>query len=300
MRSRFTPHLVTITYDAALRSFWRKNALASFLNRSNLGQLPTWLPEESKRDFLSRVFEKLETSDAGKRKLIELAQFLAEQTTFPDLEGWEDSADKLEAAERSVKILKSYLTEQDEQLTSEKQKKEANERFREFQAKARASQLSIQGLSDRLTDLQGDIGTQKAGKDFEAWFYDLMEFSEITSRKPYKTDGREIDGSITIGDTTYLVECKFTAEQSGAPDIDIFRQKVETKAENTMGVFVSIAGYSSVAITGASGKRTPLLLLDHSHLYRVLGGISSFVSVIERVRRHSSQTGKAYLPSNSF
>jgi hypothetical protein len=67
-----------------------------------------------------------------------------------------------------------------------------------------------------------------------------------------------------------------------------------------MGIFVSISGFSSVAIDGASGKKTPLLLLDHGHLYRVLGGVSSFRDVVERVRRHSSQTGEAYLPANRF
>ncbi len=169
-----------------------------------------------------------------------------------------------------------------------------------MQAKTRESQQTIQSLSDRLGDLTSDIGMQKAGKAFEVWFYDLMEFSEIVARRPYKTEGREIDGAITIGDTTYLVECKFTSEQSGAPDIDVFRAKVENVADNTMGVFVSISGYSSVAIKGASGRKTPLLLLDHGHLYRVLGGMTSFKEIVERVRRHASQTGKAYLPAGEF
>jgi hypothetical protein len=148
--------------------------------------------------------------------------------------------------------------------------------------------------------LSAELGTAEAGRNFEQWFYDLMDFSEITSRKPYIVNGRQIDGSVTLGDTTYLVECKFTTEQSGAPDIDVFRSKVESKADNTMGIFVSIYGFSSVAISEASGKKTPLLLLDHTHLYRILGGISSFRDLVERVRRHSSQTGEAFLSVNDF
>ena len=155
-------------------------------------------------------------------------------------------------------------------------------------------------LSDRLGDLANDLGSSAAGVAFQEWFYDLMDFSEITSRRPFHTGGREIDGSITIGDTTYLVECKFTTEQTGAPDIDVFRSKVESKADNTMGIFVSISSYSSVAIKDASGRKTPLLLLDHGHLYRVLGGVSSFTDVVERVRRHASQTGESYLPVTKF
>ena len=50
----------------------------------------------------------------------------------------------------------------------------------------------------------------------------------------------------------------------------------------------------------ASGDRTPLLLLDHGHLYLVLGGIMSVADVINRVRRHASQTGEAYLAADQF
>lgn len=300
MKTRFTPHLVDLTFDAALRSFWRKNALSKFLAQSDIAKLPAWLPDESKRDYLNRVFEHLGASDRGKAKILHLAQFLAEQRAFPDLQGWEDTAEKLDAAKRSVAALRSYLNEQKENFTAEQQRQESRQRLREAQAKARESQQSLQSLSDRLAELSGDIGTAEAGREFEAWFYSLMQFSEIAARPPYVADGRQIDGSITIGDTTYLVECKFTAEQSGAPDVDVFRAKVESKADNTMGIFVSISGFSSVAISGASGRKTPLLLLDHGHLYRVLGGLSRFRDVVERLRRHSSQTGQAYLPAGRF
>jgi len=300
MKSRFTPHLVDLTFDAALRSFWRKNALAGFLRRSQIADLPDWLPDESKRDYLNRVMDQLQTSDRGKATMVQLAKYLADQTAFPDLDGWEDTADKLDAARRSVAALKSYLTEQDAEIASEKQREVSQQKLRDAQNKARESQQSLQSLSDRLTQLSADLGKAEAGRAFESWFYDLMQFSEIAARRPYVVDRRQIDGSITIGDTTYLVECKFTAEQSGAPDIDVFRAKVETKADNTMGIFISISGYSSVAIDGASGKKTPLLLLDYSHLYRVLGGVSHFRDVIERVRRHCSQTGQAFLPSDKF
>jgi hypothetical protein len=300
MKSRFTPHLIDLTFDAALRSFWRKSALSSFLRTSGIGKIPAWGPDESKRDYLTRVFEALRGTDAGRSKIMQLAQFLAEQRSFPDLKGWEDSAQKLEGAEQSVVALRSYLEEQDLDIATEQSRQEARKRLRTLQEEARVAQQSIQALTDRLTQLSVELGTPDAGRGFESWFYALMQFSEITARKPYTVDGRQIDGSVTIGDTTYLVECKFTAEQSGAPDIDVFRAKVESKADNTMGIFVSISGFSSVALNAASGKKTPLLLLDHTHIYGVLSGAYSFRTVIERVRRHCSQTGHAHLAIADF
>ena len=102
MKTRFTPHLVDLTFDAALRSFWRKNALSSFLTQSDISNLPSWLTDESKRDYLNRVFDHLRATDRGRTKILHLAQYLAEQNAFPDLHGWEDTAEKLDAAKRSV------------------------------------------------------------------------------------------------------------------------------------------------------------------------------------------------------
>ena len=44
-----------------------------------------------------------------------------------------------------------------------------------------------------------------------------------------------------------MSEVLLEAEQAGAPDIDTFYKKVTPKADNTMGIMVSISGYSSVA-----------------------------------------------------
>jgi hypothetical protein len=63
---------------------------------------------------------------------------------------------------------------------------------------------------------------------------------------------------------------------------------------------ISMSGFSSVAVQEASFSRSPLLLLEHSHLYMVLGGIIIFPDAVRRIRRHSSQEGKAYLPVNEF
>ncbi|HIH6738519.1 TPA: hypothetical protein ACYRTW_004889, partial [Escherichia coli] len=103
-----------------------------------------------------------------------------------------------------------------------------------------------------------------------------------------------------IDGTTYLVELKFQKTQSDAIDIDSLKAKVNKMADNTMAVMISVSGYSSVAITESSGSRTPLLLLDYSHLYLFLSGGMRFDEIITRIRRHSSQTGESYLSVNSF
>lgn len=97
-----------------------------------------------------------------------------------------------------------------------------------------------------------------------------------------------------------MVELKFTATQVPSTDIDTFIRKVTTKADNTIGIFVSMSGFNLGAVKEASKDRTPIVLLDHQHIYHSLSGIMSFPEIVERVRRHASQTGAAYLGIREF
>lgn len=302
MKTRLTPYYINLVYDACLKSFWRKQALSKFIRQCGVAEsfVATWAPDESKRDFLDRLFAELLKTDSGRSGLLRIAVCLMDQRTFPDLENWEDSAQKIKAAHDAVSRLSVYHSQQQDELQTKEERQKAKEEFLRRQAEVSRSQQSLQKLNERLTELGKRLGEQQAGYDFQSWFYDLLDFSEIENRKPYVHAGRQIDGSLTLAGTTYLVELKFTAEQAGAPDIDTFYKKVTSKADNTMGVMVSISGYSSIAQQEASGEKTPLLLLDHSHLYLVLGGIMGFGDIVERIRRHASQTGEAYLSAQEF
>lgn len=302
MAIKITPHLVQLAYEAALKSFWRKESLRKFLRQSHVAEshLATWSPDESKRDFLDRTFAALQRSEKGKSVIGEMAIFLAEQTTFPDLRNWEDSAVKIQDASNAVTELKALIARQTEEVLTERERQAAKARAREERAVVQQQRTSLSDLMQRLNNLASQMGTAPGGYAFQDWFFDLVAFAEIEHRRPYNTGGRQIDGSITVDGTTYLIELKFTADQAGGPDIDIFRGKVESKADNTMGLFVSMAGFSSVAVKEASGKKSTLLLLDASHIYLVLTGGMRSIDVVRRVRRHASQTGESFLPVAAF
>ena len=302
MATKITPRLIELTYEAALRSHWRRHALRKFLLASHITNnfIASWSEAESKRDLLDRLFQKLQMSDRGKGVILQMAHNLSEKTTFPDLENWEDSLQKKEDAKKAVNELRLYLKKQNEEIKSQKEREE-------FQERARVERVNIQrSLTDRsklqqiLDVMHSKIGTQEGGYAFEDWFDQLLIFCEIQHRKPYITGGRQIDGSLTYEGTTYLVELKFTKNQAESKEIDSLKSKVDKMADNTMGIMVSISGYSSVAISEASGRKTTLMLMDASHLYLFLCGAMGFGDIISRIRRHASQTGEAYLPANQF
>lgn len=303
MSTEVTPRLIELTYEAALKSFWRKNALKKFLRASYISEsyLGTWdLENETKREFLDRAFIKLQKSKKGRAVIVEMAQSLSEFKSFPDLRHWEDSDEKISKAYKAVEELRRYLKLQTEKHQNERQRAEIKKRARERRAEIQRSLVDKEKLQKRLDALHKKVGTQDGGYEFQKWFYDLLDYFDIDNRRPYNTNGRQIDGSLTYEGTTYLVELKFTNSQTDVTEIDSLKAKVEEKADNTMGIMVSISGYSSVAIKSASGRRSLLLLLDAQHIYMVLSGLLSFGEIISRVRRHASQTGESYLKVVDF
>lgn len=302
MATKITPRLIELTYEAVLKSYWRKNALRKFLIASHVASnfVATWSEDESKRDLLDRLFQKLQTTDKGNAVIYQMARSLSEQSTFPDLRNWEDSTQKIQDASKAVQELKAYLKKQDEEIKYEKDREETQQRARVERERIQRSLTDKTKLQQHLDAMHPNVGTQEGGYAFEDWFYQLLDYCEIPNRRPYKTDGRQIDGSLTHEGTTYLVELKFTKDQSGATDIDSLKAKVNKMADNTMGIMISISGYSSVAISEASGSKTTLIIMDASHLYLFLSGSMGFGEIISRVRRHASQTGEAYLPTSKF
>jgi hypothetical protein len=305
MNKKLATHFIELTQDACLKAFWRKPALRTFLklHRITDGKLATWHEDETKRVFLRRLFDDLIAvkDNKGHQVILGMARSLADMTHFPDLEGWEDSKEKLAAALEAVLRLKKQVDSLNQSIRdaqeTERRKKEARERLEQ----TLASQQSLTNLEVSLNALVTKQGTAGGGYEFEQWFYTLVNFFELAARPPYKTDGRQIDGSLHLDGTDFLVETKFTNGQTGAPDIDTFLTKITRKADNTMGLYVSMAGFSSAAVREASCDRTPLLLMDSSHVYNlILSGRMTLPDVIRRIKRHASQTGEAILPTAKF
>lgn len=297
MTTRLPSHFIDLVRDALLKSFWRKPTLRQFLLRHHVKEsfLATWAADETKRELLDRLFPKLETSEAGQKVIKQIAVSLSDQIAFPDLKGWEDETEKQRAAKESVAALKAYLAKAKSEETSQKEKEAIREAALKQKEVLRQQSQSLDKLKDRLLALVSSQGTQQGGYDFQSWFYDLVEFYEVPCRRPYVSAGRQIDGTVTVEGTTYLVELKFTQDQSGATDIDSLLAKLTNVADNTMGIMVSMAGYSSVAIDQASGKKTPLILMDYGHVMALLQGTWKLGELISRLRRHVSQTGEAHL-----
>jgi hypothetical protein len=57
-------------------------------------------------------------------------------------------------------------------------------------------------------------------------------------------------GSVTLEGTTYIIELMFTAEQVGLGEVDSLLAKVGSKADNTMGLLLSMSGSENPSAAG--------------------------------------------------
>ncbi len=76
---------------------------------------------------------------------------------------------------------------------------------------------------------------------------------------------------------------------------------IESKADNTMGLFISLSVFNEGAQLAASKQRTPMLLLDSGHIFNlIMRGEMALQRVVSRIKRHAHQTGSSYLAATDF
>ncbi len=303
MKKRLSSAFVELTQDALLKVYWFKPSLRLFLQQHGIleSALSQWHSDQTKRDFVLWLWPLLVKDEKGQNAILSMARSIAEMQHFPDLERKEDTKQQIPEARKAVARLREAVQTINETIRDTKDTERRRKASQEEMTARVAAQQSLEKLQNTLVEITPQLGTQAGGYAFERWFYDLAIYFELEARPGYKADGRQIDGAITIEGTTFLVETKFTKEPIGSPDIDIFMAKIESKADNTMGIFVSISGFNDGAKRSASKQRTPMLLLDYSHIYNlILRGVMTLPQVVSGIKRHASQTGSSFLGASEF
>ena len=132
-----------------------------------------------------------------------------------------------------------------------------------------------------------DKALNETSEEDMLFFYKSLQAS-------FRNIGEQIDGAFTLDGTDYLFEAKWQEYPTNASDLDAFAGKISRKLDNTLGLFLSINGYSEEAVKIHSRGRSTILLMDGTDLMAVLEGRIDFVTLLIRKRRHAAQTGNIY------
>lgn len=138
------------------------------------------------------------------------------------------------------------------------------------------------------------------GYQFERVLSDLLSEDGLEPRTSYKLQGEQIDGSFFLEGTVFLLEAKWHADPIPASTLYEFKGKVDGKLAGTLGVFISMSGYSKDAVNALTlGKSLNLILFDKRDMDAAIGRSIGFKEVLKRKLRKAAEEGAVYFPTEA-
>ncbi|MGG2014028.1 hypothetical protein [Bacillus sp. S10(2024)] len=293
-----SPAAINALKEALTSVYWFKKDLKSYLFHSLsepeiLNKL-NW--NDYKRNIVSRLIDYLASNQEEYMDvLLFFMSDIVRMKDFSHLARLEDGKEKAEVAIESVKALEKLYKSHESLVTEQK-------RIEERRKKAQDQRLKKQAINEKLSELNNQYLQLITSVDFHARGYELEKIIkelfilyDLDPKSSFRTQGEQIDGAFTFDNTDYLFEAKWQKGLTGIQDLDAFSSKITRKLDNTLGLFLSINGFSENAVITHSAGRKTMILMDGSDLMAVLENRIDLVQLLSLKRRHASQTGNIYL-----
>ena len=277
--------------------YWYKKDLRSFLVRAGIPQEFVSSLDWSgyKRHIVKELLDSLATQPGGKALLDRLIGSVVEQDErFLHLQKLDDGDRKVADAQQAIRALKDLL---DSKSIVEKAEQARQEKRTEAQreiAQRKERQRSLQNLCARFKELFSMPDHRTRGIEFESLLRDLFVLHDLDPRGGFTSPGEQTDGSIRLEGTVLLIEAKWTEKPVDPAQVRNFRTKVHDKLDSTLGLMISMAGFTDQAVeTASGGGRMLVILMDGQELVRILEGFDDLVEVLQRKLRHAAESGRA-------
>lgn len=295
---KIAPAAVVALKEALTNLYWYKADLRGFLastlsNPSILGRLD-W--SDFKRNLVNQVVGFLERNlDQYQDDLLHLMTEVGRVHDFSHLERLDGGAEKAGAAKAAVEALRKLMGSHDALIAEQQIMDERRHKAHEATLRNNAVREKLEQLNKEYLILSTSRDHQGRGYQLEKILRELFELFDLDPRASFKIVGEQIDGAFTFESTDYLFEGKWQQQLVVASDLDSLAGKLNRKLDNTLGLFLSINGFSEDGVTAHSSGRRMMLLMDGSDLMAVLEGRINLVQLLLRKRRAASQTGNIYL-----
>jgi Holliday junction resolvase-like predicted endonuclease len=112
------------------------------------------------------------------------------------------------------------------------------------------------------------------GTELNRLIADALDSYGIRANASVRQGYGEIDVTFTVEGIRFVLEAKWEQEKTDTGSISKLQKRVRQRLIATVGVFVSMAGYTKEAVDEVNvGERLEVLLLDRSHLEAMISGI---------------------------
>lgn len=294
----YSPAVIDALAECLRTVYWFKNELKSFLLRVGVDpRTVSALPWDGyKRHAIRALLDRLSTEPAsGKPILDKLLDGIVEQDErFPHLAGLDDGERRVSDARRAVHHLKDLLGTVSVAERASQARLERRTEAERAAIEASARRADLGRLNDRFLALCVSEDSQRRGYDLQDLLRDLFALHDLDPRGSFARPGEQTDGSITLDGTVLLIEARWTRTLTDPREVREFRTKVHDKLDNTLGLMISMSGFTDEAISSAAGGgRMVVVLMDGQDLASVFAGLTDLVDLLHRKLRHAAETGNA-------
>lgn len=300
---KISPSALNALIEALVNIYWYKKDFRNFITNSvkdsSILSRINW--DDTKRNianYLVNSLSKLE--DIYQCALIELMQDVVSIKDFSHLLRVEDGDKKIIKARQSVQALEKAMGNHKEIFEKEEKCKEARKQAVANINKKHCTDGKLSELKDKYYKATVSDDPQRKGYLLESIMQELFLLFDLDPKASFKIFGEQIDGAFSFEQTDYIFECKWHAKQISASDLDVFSAKINRKLDNTLGLFLSVNGFTDNGIEIHSRGRPKIILMDGTDLMYVLENRICFTDLLRRKKRHASQTGEIYLRASDI
>ncbi len=273
MSKKIVPAALLALKQALTDVYWYKSDLRSFLtltlSKSELVAQLNW--DDYKRSIVAALVDRLSRNeDLFQADLLRLMTEVARVEDFEHLLRLDDGKAKAKKAAQAVLALRKYVgnptavDEEEEEIEARRQAAFA------ALLKTTAVQDQLKELTARYFTLLSSSNAQSRGYQLESLLRDLFTLFDLDPKASFKVTGEQIDGAFTFQMTDYLLEAKWQQAPVDAADLDSLAGKLTRKLDNTLGLYLSVNGYSDGGVRQHSSGRRLMILMDGSDLMAVL------------------------------
>jgi hypothetical protein len=301
--AHFSQNIVGALKDTVVKVFWKKDDVRALFEVAgvprSLIDAQNW--QLYKFKVVSPVLDKLNTTETG---IGPLRRILQETLSFKDGNHllWCSDGQRLKReAEESLARLRVLVADHDTVKQTEKEQRDAISRRRDEANKHRAFNDELAGLKAIFIQFHGKSDHNERGYDLEKLLNTLFRLFDLTPRSPFKRTGEQIDGSFVLDRDHYLLEAKWTKDRVILGDLRDLDGAVGSSLDNTLGLFISIEGFSEEGLTAyLQGTRPRIVCMDGADLFMVLDGRIDLADLLQRKKDIAVQKKNICVSANDI
>ncbi|ANS66325.1 hypothetical protein SLINC_4101 [Streptomyces lincolnensis] len=298
-KKTINPSAYNALADALWLIYWNKDPFELYIRgmlKDHSELLPQLNFQATKREVSGQLVKLLRANETRYLDVtVALMLDIAAMDRFPNLERQVDGDVMVAKATAAVAELRRWTGKQQDIIKEHEEHAAAIAESAKKDQDGRVFAQAHDDLKQRFIVMHAATDKHQRGTDFEGFINEFFALYDLEPRAAYIMEYEQIDGAFSFDTDYYVLEAKWWKERIGRRELDVFKTNIERKGKNTLGLYVSMSGFTSDALAIYS-LSTPFITMDGGDFMAVLDQRIRLDDLMTHKRKHASQTGHCYLP----